>query len=74
MYCVCAFLFVLLCVCICVYMCVYMCVCVCVSVCVCVCVCKIRHYCSDPDTMTTNFGYMLDVWRWDPPLLSSTSF
>jgi hypothetical protein len=25
---------------------------------------KIRHYCSDLDTLTTNFGYMLDVWRY----------
>jgi hypothetical protein len=25
---------------------------------------KVRNYCSDKETMTTNFGYMLDVWRY----------
>ena len=25
---------------------------------------KIRHYCSDPDTMTSNFGYTIDVWHF----------
>ena len=25
---------------------------------------KIRHYCSDEQTMTTNFGYTIDVWHY----------
>jgi len=25
---------------------------------------KIRHYCSDKDTLKTNFGYMLDIWSY----------